>query len=435
MKNYRKWIPLLLIVFVLMSIYSRVTELQKQEAIYYGYLQQAREYREGKIYIDAMEQYQNALDMKNTLQICEEVGEMLLEKDKKSQIEDWGDYMIQTYPKEVAGYEYLINFHLSQDKYKECFDLYDTVKKRSLYSETLADTMDSIRYVYELKNCNYSYVSEYSCSYCYYKGKNDEMYGYCNASGKEALKAQYLQAGAFGNEYAAVQDGNGDFYYIDSEGNRKINVTDTIEVTKIGFLSSGRYPIGTEGEMYYADEEGNLVLGPYEDVTSFNGQSAAVKEKGYWYLIDYDGNILSEPYLEIARDEKDLILKNGVIFAETEQGYICLRDNGERINNAFYEDVRCFCDSTYAAVKINGSWGYIDNTGTVQIEPQYDDAKSFTNGLAAVKIDGLWGYIDRNGEIVIEPAFTSANAINEEGCTFVEIESEKWSMLKLIGGV
>ena len=33
----------------------------------------------------------------------------------------------------------------------------------------------------------------------------------------------------------------------------------------------------------------------------------------------------------------------------------------------------------------------------------WEDAKNFSEGYAAVKQNGLWGFIDESGEIVIEP--------------------------------
>lgn len=435
MKNYRSITPFILIGFVIFAIYSRVTAVMEQQATYNGYLQQARAYREGQIYTDAMQQYQNALDMKLTLEVCQEVGEMYLEQGNSSNIESWGKYLVETFPKEVSAYEYLIDYQLSRNNYKKCFELYDTVEKRSLYSQTLAEKMNSIRYVYELDEKDYTYVADYSCSYCYFIDEDNGLYGYCNVNGKEAIKAKYFQASAFGTEYASIQDETGEFYFIDAQGNRKLNVPKDVEITKVGFLSSDRYPIGTEGEMYFADLQGNLVLGPYEDVTTYNGNIAAVKENGLWYLIDLTGNKLSEGYLEIAMDVKEIVLKNGVIFAKTNQGYICLNAQGERINKEYYEDVRCFLDTTYTAVKQNGKWGFVDNSGNMQIEPQYEDAKPFSNGLAAVKIDGLWGYIDSNGVIAIKPAFLEANSITENGTTFVMNSEGKWTFLEIIGGI
>lgn len=57
-------------------------------------------------------------------------------------------------------------------------------------------------------------------------------------------------------------------------------------------------------------------------------------------------------------------------------------------------------------IEIYRKWGYVDRrTGKILIQPQFDDALEFCNGLAAVEIDKKWGYIDKNGEIIIQPQF------------------------------
>jgi WG containing repeat len=56
-------------------------------------------------------------------------------------------------------------------------------------------------------------------------------------------------------------------------------------------------------------------------------------------------------------------------------------------------------------VSVDGKWGYIDNTGTIKIQPQYLLATPFSEGLAAVSTNGGWGYIDTSGTIVIQPQF------------------------------
>jgi len=40
-----------------------------------------------------------------------------------------------------------------------------------------------------------------------------------------------------------------------------------------------------------------------------------------------------------------------------------------------------------ASVKIGDKWGYINAAGEVVIEPRFDDARYFTEGLAIVRID------------------------------------------------
>jgi hypothetical protein len=54
-------------------------------------------------------------------------------------------------------------------------------------------------------------------------------------------------------------------------------------------------------------------------------------------------------------------------------------------------------------VEINERRGYIDKSGSLIIQPQFDYAQDFNNGLALVKIKNKIGYIDSSGNFVWEP--------------------------------
>jgi hypothetical protein len=47
----------------------------------------------------------------------------------------------------------------------------------------------------------------------------------------------------------------------------------------------------------------------------------------------------------------------------------------------------------------DGKWGYIDTQGRFMVNPQFDDARPFSEGMAAVLIRDRqierWGYISR----------------------------------------
>lgn len=78
-------------------------------------------------------------------------------------------------------------------------------------------------------------------------------------------------------------------------------------------------------------------------------------------------------------------------------------------------------------VKVSGKYGYIDKTGKLVINPQFDAAWGFAEGLALVgigerdtttftlglKAGGKYGFIDKTGKYVINPQF-------DAGCGFSE---------------
>ena len=78
-------------------------------------------------------------------------------------------------------------------------------------------------------------------------------------------------------------------------------------------------------------------------------------------------------------------------------------------------------------VKQDGKWGYIDKTGKIVINPQFDSATSFSKGLARVVIGDKWGYIDKTGKIVINPQFDSAASFCD-GLARVVI-GDKWGYI------
>src|ERR1035438_7137669 len=59
-----------------------------------------------------------------------------------------------------------------------------------------------------------------------------------------------------------------------------------------------------------------------------------------------------------------------------------------------------------------GRYGYIHRDGKYVINPQFDEAGKFAAGLAAVKLGGRWGFIGKTGNFVINPQFDEAAAFS-----------------------
>ena len=55
-------------------------------------------------------------------------------------------------------------------------------------------------------------------------------------------------------------------------------------------------------------------------------------------------------------------------------------------------------------MRTGGRWGFIDKAGKIVINPQFDDAMSFTNGMSRVRLSGKTGYIGPDGKYIWNPA-------------------------------
>jgi hypothetical protein len=97
-------------------------------------------------------------------------------------------------------------------------------------------------------------------------------------------------------------------------------------------------------------------------------------------------------------------------------GYV--DETGEWVIEPQFDFAANFVDGL-AVIEQAGKYGYIDAGGNVVAEPQYDFAGNFAFGLAPVVVDGEFGYIDQMGQLVIEPQFNDAQAFTTEGLAAV----------------
>ncbi|MDE6300976.1 MAG: WG repeat-containing protein [Muribaculaceae bacterium] len=110
-------------------------------------------------------------------------------------------------------------------------------------------------------------------------------------------------------------------------------------------------------------------------------------------------------------------------FKDTNGLYGYKDNSGQQVIPPKYEDAWSFSDGL-AAVMLNGKWGYIDKKGELVIPTKYDSPGRFHEGLAIVKINGKRGYIDNKGVFVIPPKYDEIESF-QEGLAAVKI-NDKW---------
>ena len=156
----------------------------------------------------------------------------------------------------------------------------------------------------------------------------------------------------------------------------------------------------------------------------------AVKQGDKWAVIDDGYNAVTDfIYDDIKTDDYGYCSISGRIFAKTAKGYVMLDENGKQLGESVFEDAKPFLTEEPTSVKINGKWGFADMDGNIVIEPQYDDARPFSGGLAPVKNGTAWGYITLENQMVIEDTFMDARSFYK-GVAPVR-EGNQWSAIRL----
>ena len=62
-----------------------------------------------------------------------------------------------------------------------------------------------------------------------------------------------------------------------------------------------------------------------------------------------------------------------------------------------YDDFRDFSEG-FAAVELDGKWGFVNENGEEVGPCEYDEVGDFSEGFAAVELDGKWGKVNTRGE-------------------------------------
>lgn len=429
MKRYKMIVPLALVAVLFLSyymLYSTRTEVIRQ---YDYYLEEARKYAEQGVAVDAVQNYAQALAINDSIEINLEVGEFYRQIGDATSAIGWGEQMVAKYPETPEAYAFLLEGYKSNSDYNRCYALYETITKRELVTKEIATIMKDIEYVYYFEG-GFEDVGVYSNGYC--AVQNEGKWGMVNETGQRVVSYQYESVGPFMSDVAPVKTSEGEAYYIDAQGNKKLVVQGVDNIVELSPLLNNVLAV-YDGEFwtYYNSDYKKLSEG-YDSASVTGNMVAAVEKDGYFHLIDTENKkINDQQYMDVIRDDKGIVYRNDILFANVDGAYYMIDKEGKKISTEAYMNARLFNDQTYAAVEGEKGWYFVDNTGKSIFKDQYfQDARSFANGYAAVKQDGRWGFIDSKGNIVIECIFEDAKDFNASGGVFVQME-DVWQLLKL----
>ena len=199
--------------------------------------------------------------------------------------------------------------------------------------------------------------------------------------------------------FPVVRDGQWGF--IDSTGQLVIEPA----FERAWRFSEGRALVQSDDRYGYIDETGAVVIAAeFTDAWFFSGGLAPVEKDGQWVYIDREGQVAVQPEYRIESSFLEEDGKPEPPLGRTRVGEVYGYSNaaGEMVIEPQYNQAWNFVEGM-ARVRVDGRWGFIGPDGKVAIEPQFDLAWDFSNGLALVEKEGMFGYIDASGTYVWEP--------------------------------
>lgn len=396
---------------------------------YESYLAIARDNAKRDIPYVAVQNYRRAINMDAS---DEEVYEEYLEQSKLLG-EDYYATAIKSYvvyfPESKEAYEALCEYYYENELYQFVMDTALEAKEKGIATDKVRDYYLECSVMYRIIATGFSEATSFIGDSA--RVKMDDLYGYINESGMYSIFPKYEKASFFlGDNTAALHEN--EWVMINTSG-YVVARTDKL-VDAMNFVNNNRILFSLDGKYDYMTT--SLIVPKeirFEDATNFKNGVAAVKKDGKWALMNSEMEMITD-YLfdDIIRDEYNACINNGVIFVQKDGKYYMVNAEGARITETAFDNAYPFVGSEPAAVCVAGKWGFVDNTGKMIVEPQYEEAKSFNIGLGAVCKDGLWGYINTDNDIRMDFQYSDCLPFSSNGITATCDEDGIWTYIKLL---
>ncbi|HRI06686.1 MAG TPA: WG repeat-containing protein [Nannocystaceae bacterium] len=219
----------------------------------------------------------------------------------------------------------------------------------------------------------------------------------------EALDTLLIELGrGIDFPYINPHGGPGAFILLDPEGNQLPASSKSWTMP----YADGLLPCKVGDKYGFIKPSGQQVIPSAFHLTlGFSEGLAAVKVESLWGYIDTAGNMVIAPAFTSASHFSDGMahVQRGEQggFIDTKGTFTADRPGTLQVGK-YSEGFARFKALNRIGV---AAWGYLNKAGDIVIQPEYDMAHDFLEGLARIQLDDLYGFIDPKGNLVIEPQY------------------------------
>lgn len=192
-------------------------------------------------------------------------------------------------------------------------------------------------------------------------------------------------------------------------------------------------PVQTGGKWGYIDRDGKVVIPMiYDSVYWFSGGNASVKIGRKWGSIDRAGKIIVP-----AKYKKEIWWSCGMApVLDDKNKYGFYDETGKQLTPCIYDDIANVYlednNSTYRGF-LKGNWVYLTNNIKYVKELDKYEKHIFDREHNAVKLNGKWGVLDQSGQqVIISPRYDSLILGHKY---YGVLQGAKWGFVNVWGDV
>ncbi len=399
---------------------------------YSSALDEARSLADKQLYVKSLQSYASALSISGE---DESVWKEYVDTCRMAYEEGsyaWGSYVEGL---RAASYACTSNLDFWRELLNEMksggssSDAYDCAVKAvelGITDEEILETAYKI--IYGFRYIGMSYKEIVSSPEGITAVNDGEYWGLLDREGEQIYSLSYRYIGPYGSEGQILLVTDKWKHVVNESGIAQTVVFDGIKSSLA--YGNGYIPLQREdGSWYYLNCTDGSESEQYKEVSSFINGTAAVKKETTWQLIDETLSPTGDNFDNIKIHRNGACTYSDVMIASKGGKYSVYSGSGIKQCEFSADDMDLYMGSLIAYKDSNGLWGYVSLDGQIVIQPQFENAKSFSSGLGAVYKNGSWGFINESGRVVIDYQFEDVGYFNNSGCCFVD--SGGWQMIEL----
>lgn len=430
-------LPVILAGAVSLSWFQLVSSVVSEQNSYRQCIQKAKESEQNGLYEQAIEYYKKSLNYKEDTKVYAEISricsEFYAEEDTSHVRKVYIDNMLEAaeaVPEEPSYWITAIKLYMDRKDYSSAYSTVKKARNRSEANEEIESLYQELRYMTLTDSSRFSdfktalngYISIY----------DGESWKVTNSVGKVLSSGKYQMIGLLDESGTGIYIGDMGMRMLDKHEIVRARFDFTVDDAGIYSAETDCLPVLRNGNWQYVGLDGSYLSGRYDEAGRFANGRAAVKEDGVWYLINQNEEKISSDYEDIKLDLSGSYLQNGVFIAKTDGKYRIYNASGQQAGSLVCEDIDICLKDKLIAYEDGGLWGFADTEGNTVIEPQYQKAKSFSNGLAAVCDGKEWGFIDPENNLVVDYQFLDAFYFNAKHYCIVSCEENSYQFMHLM---